>query len=107
MTEKVCPVCGEEFKPKFCNQKYCSRECQYIAHHATFANNIVEVPEVSEEKLFVRVKSTFEILEDYYFTTFKQAVNYLSTFSSVDTAECLTLLRERKNKIGHYKIFYD
>lgn len=30
---KICPICGEEFKPTSPSQKYCTRECSAIAEH--------------------------------------------------------------------------
>lgn len=30
---KICPICGEEFKPTSPSQKYCSRDCSAIAEH--------------------------------------------------------------------------
>jgi len=110
--EKICVICGKEFKTQSYNIKTCSPECSLIlrreqsrlALQNISKDKVIEVP---DEKIFVRVKSIFEILDDYNFDTLRKAVNYLSAYSSVDTAECVALLRERQNKIGHYKIFYD
>lgn len=30
---KICPICGEEFKPTSPSQKYCSKKCSAIAEH--------------------------------------------------------------------------
>ena len=62
---------------------------------------IFEPPEI---KMFVRIVSP---TEEYHFKNLKQAVNFLSAFSSCDSQECLKMILERKNKIGIWKIFYD
>ena len=59
---------------------------------------------ILEEKIYIRIVSDYE---EYTFQTLRQAVNFLSAYSSFDTAECTELLRQHKNKIGIYKIFYD
>jgi len=131
--KKVCQICGEEFTARRINQKYCSSKCKHIAsktsdlqsYHAEKSCSseynselrqqqskieleeisVVKATEVSDEKMIVRIVRNR--LESYDFKTLRQAVNFLSAYSSVDTAECIELLHQHKNKIGSYKIFYD
>ena len=85
--KKICPVCGKEFDGKY-SKKFCSREC-------STTNKII--------KIFVHLKA---VDEEYTFKTLRQAVNFLSVFTKYDTAECIELLKQRKNKIGEYDCFY-
>lgn len=106
---KVCVICGAEFKAHSYATKACSPKCSLILRQQqakiSFQNiGKDKVIEVSEEELKVRVKS---YTEEYSFKTLRQAVNFLSIFTEYNTAECIELLKQRKDKIGEYKIFYD
>lgn len=63
-----------------------------------------EIYQVPNVKMYVRIEL---MRQEHCFTNLKQAVNFLSVYSNCDAAECLKLLRERKDKIGKWKIFYD
>lgn len=107
--QKVCEVCGKEFRTHSPNTKTCSPECTLILRQErtkVALKNFVKdkVTKVADEEFFVRLVT---FAEDYTFKSLKQAVNFLSIFTEYDTEECIDLLREHKNKIGSYKIFYE
>ena len=109
MVTKVCVICGKEFMAQSRVTKACSPECSLILRQQQgkgIIKNIGKdkVIEVPEEELKVRMMS---FTEDYHFKTLRQAVNFLSLYTEYNTAECIELLRERKDKIGEYKIIYD
>ena len=104
----ICNTYSEEFLPngsvKTCSPKR-SSELRQKPSVTTFEKVIVSKKKsMPEEKIYVRIVSDYE---EYTFQTLRQAVNFLSAYSSFDTAECTELIRQRKNKIGIYKIFYD
>lgn len=106
---KVCVICGKKFMAQSRVTKVCSPECSLILRRQqgkgiTKSVGVDKVIEVPEEELKVRVVS---FTEDYKFKTLRQAVNFLSLYTEYDTAECIELLKQRKDKIGEYKIFYD
>ena len=106
---KVCEICGKEFKPINYIQKYCSPECSEIGKNQQLKfeplkSSVSKKIFAPEEELFVRI---MWLNEEYNFKNLRQAVNFLTAYTDIDTAECLDLLRQRENKIGHWKIFYD
>ena len=103
--KKVCPQCGKEFIPKRHNQKFCGLVCYGISKRleklGLGEEKIFSAPDV---KMYVRIVSP---REEYHFKNLRQAVNFLSVYSSCTAAECLTLLKQHENKIDKWKIFYD
>ena len=107
--QKVCVICGAKFETRNYGTKTCSLECStiYRRERAKLAFQNMgkdKVTKVSEEELKVQVMT---ITERHNFQTLRKAVNFLSAFTEYDAEECIELLRERKDKIGGYKIFYD
>jgi len=105
---KVCVICGSEFETRNYDTKTCSPECSFTFRQERTKVALKKVGKdkvikVSDEELKVRVMS---FTEEYHFKTLRQAVNFLSTFTEYDTEECIEQLRERKTKIGEYKILY-
>ena len=106
--EGVCSTCSEEFLSsdsiKTCSHKRSLGLRQKQSVTTLEKVSVSKKKSVSEEKIYMRIVSDYE---EYTFQTLRQAVNFLSAYSSFDTAECTELIRQRKNKIGIYKIFYD
>ena len=107
--QRICVICGAKFETQNYETKTCSPECSFIFRQERTKlalknigkDKVIEVP---NEELKVRVMS---FTEDYHFNTLRQSVNFLSLYTEFNTMECIELLRERKDKIGEYKIFYD
>ena len=107
--QRICVICGAKFETQNYETKTCSPECSFIFRQERTKlalknigkDKVIEVP---NEELKVRVMS---FTEDYHFNTLRQSVNFLSLYTEFNTMECIELLRERKDKIGEYKIIYD
>lgn len=107
--KRICVICGAEFKPRSRFAKTCSRECSSKLRRKKANKMTDELGAdkkffVPEGKMYVRIVSP---REEYHFKNLRQAVNFLSVYSSCTAAECLTLLKQHENKIDKWKIFYD